>query len=645
MGGFFSPITTNPVITDNWGGDSQPKRPGLFSRLLGTKPNPLLSGPATEPSKGPSLIDPGTSVDVHGGAAPKVPTETSSLAGSLPQDDSSLPEKVRQLRMQSMPPQLKDLMNDPSWNPNHTEPDQPTRMAPPSMQADPYEQQLIESNKALTDQYAKLTAPSQPSRFEQHHPRLAELIKIGSRVAPLAIGATVGGLTGVGFAAGGEAQGLGETREQELREREEKAREAASLRDAMMRGQESLARIEQSKASLWGEPQEMTDANGNLVMVQTNKATGATRPVQGYGPAKPQQDFKPFEGPDAVARDDKGNVVGVLGTNLRTGQPEVRPIPGGYSFGTPAKAAGPTQEQNKLAYQGIVGKLAESGLPVSPAGLNKSLDLGARRGIITPQERAQALGYMAANPNAATNLTVHIAGQQATDAMKEKGKYYLYNGQMVTGDKVPAGADAMPIKDPQAFRTEASNTNIIQKSFNHVAGDNLSIFDDPKARAVLATALDENQARSMGILVAGTGGSISLPSGTGKIIDQLLENHAVPPNLQRDVKNYIVDYWGMRDKLLAMQMEMQGGKIGRGNAVFFNAMLAQLPGPGTADSVMARRQLNLLSETMSGLKEQYGDLADIEPKQVQGDIGQPRTGGGAKLSPAGQQYLNSILGH
>jgi hypothetical protein len=228
--------------------------------------------------------------------------------------------------------------------------------------------------------------------------------------------------------------------------------------------------------------------------------------------------------------------------------------------------------------------------------------------------------------------------------MKDRHSYYLDNGKMVTGDKVPADADAIPIKDPQQFKAGATVANTVAKSFNHLADDNVRVFDDPKARAVLATALSDEQARNMGLLVAGTGGSISLPGGAGKIIDQLLENHAVPENIRRDVKNYIVDYWAMKDKLLAMQMEMQGGKIGRGNAVFFNAMLAQLPGPGTSDSVMARRQLNALSETMSGLKEQYGDLAGVEPRRLTGDTGEPQTSGGAKLSPAGQNYLDSILG-
>jgi hypothetical protein len=113
----------------------------------------------------------------------------------------------------------------------------------------------------------------------------------------------------------------------------------------------------------------------------------------------------------------------------------------------------------------------------------------------------------------------------------------------------------------------------------------------------------------------------------------------------REVKNYIVDYWGMKDKMLMVQMQMQNGKMGRGNKAYFDAMVQQLPSPGTADATMARRQLRNFNETLSSLKERYGELADVPAADIHGDVGEPKTGkSGAELSPAGAAYLDSILG-
>jgi hypothetical protein len=287
-----------------------------------------------------------------------------------------------------------------------------------------------------------------------------------------------------------------------------------------------------------------------------------------------------------------------------------------------------TQEQNKLAFQGVVNKLDAAGLSTDPKNIDKSLDGALKRGVITQQEHATARAYQAANPTPGTNLTVHVAGAQATQGMKDARQHYLYSDEdgtthLVTGDKVPPGADALPVKDPQMFIGEAENANIVQKSFAKLAkDDDLSIFSDAKARTVLATALSEEGARTMGLLVAGTGGSIAMPAGSGKIIDQILENNAVPQNLRRAVKDYIADYWAMKDKMLMVQMAMQQGKMGRGNKAYFDAMVSQLPGPGTADEQMARRQLADFNETLTELKKRYPDKfgdyrkePDLKPEQ------------------------------
>jgi hypothetical protein len=293
-----------------------------------------------------------------------------------------------------------------------------------------------------------------------------------------------------------------------------------------------------------------------------------------------------------------------------------------------------TQEQNRLAFQGVVGKLDAAGLPSGPKDIDKSLDLARQRGIITPEEHATARAYQAANPTPGTNLTVHVAGAQATQGIKNANQHYLYSDEdgtthLVTGDKVPPGADALPVKDPQTFMSEAENANIVQKSFGKLAKDDLSIFDNSAARAVLATATSEEGARSMGLLVAGTGGSITLPAGTGKIIDQFLENHApgMDDKTRRAVKDYIADYWAIKDKMLMVQMQMQNGKMGRGNKAYFDAMVSQIPGAGTADSQMARRQLADFNETLTELKKRYPDKFGAYRKAA--DLKSEEFGGGA----------------
>jgi hypothetical protein len=173
---------------------------------------------------------------------------------------------------------------------------------------------------------------------------------------------------------------------------------------------------------------------------------------------------------------------------------------------------------------------------------------------------------------------------------------------------VPKDAEGVSqIKDIASNVGVAKNTNLVQKSFNKLAAHDLTMFDNPAARSVLATALDEGHANHLGILVAGTGGSITMPSGASHIIDQLLENNAVPKKYQREVKDFVVDYYSMKDKLITLQMGIQGNKLGRTMLPLIQALYAQLPGPTTADSTMAKRQLANLQEFASGVKSHFPD--------------------------------------
>jgi hypothetical protein len=285
------------------------------------------------------------------------------------------------------------------------------------------------------------------------------------------------------------------------------------------------------------------------------------------------------------------------------------------------KASTPGQEANKLAFQNTVGKIANK-FSTDPKKLDESLEKAKKDGTITPEEYSAAKAYQAANPNAATTFNVNTGEAEAKQKLHDARSYFTYTDadgktQMATGDKIPADAQGvLPIKDPQAYIAAGENLNITQKAFSKLADDNIKIFDNPTARAVLDTALDENQAAHIGFLVAGTGGQITLPSGSGKLIDQLLENNAVPAALRNDVKNYIVDYYSAKDKLIGLQMAFQNGKIGRGSQVTIQAMFSQLPGAGTNGSAMAQRSLDNLRSFADDVQERYPENYGQYKKQT-----------------------------
>lgn len=274
-------------------------------------------------------------------------------------------------------------------------------------------------------------------------------------------------------------------------------------------------------------------------------------------------------------------------------------------------AKAPTQEENKRDYQAIIGKVDQGGLPTDAKNVEKSLDAAQKKGLITKEEHATAKGYLAANPTPATNLDVHVEGAKAGEAIKDAHKFYEWQDESGlhwgSGDKVPAGVDAAPVKDLDTKLNSARNMNIVQKSFNQLASHDPAMFNDPTVRAVLATALDEHQARNLGILVAGTGGSLTLPGGFGKIIDQYLQNNAVPAKYQREVKDFIADYYSMKDKLTTVQMAIQNGRMGRSSLPMVLAMFQQLPGASTADATMAQRQLGNIQQLITGVKDQFPD--------------------------------------
>ena len=261
---------------------------------------------------------------------------------------------------------------------------------------------------------------------------------------------------------------------------------------------------------------------------------------------------------------------------------------------------GMNQEQNKLTYQGNCRKGRRSRIANRPEEFRQiSGTRRSKNGTITPAEHAAAKSYEAANPTPGTNLAVHIEGAEQTAAMKNANAYYRYSDadgtHVVRGNQLPPNAEALPIKDVEGYYNEAHMANIVQQSLNRLQDDLNShpeIFDSAGARAILATSLEQIDRQSAGILVAGTGGSIPLPSGLGEMINTALQNKALDKNTANAVKQYIADYKARKDKAIVMQMEMQNGKIGRGAALQFKAITDQLPNGATADAKTAQRQMH-----------------------------------------------------
>jgi hypothetical protein len=302
-----------------------------------------------------------------------------------------------------------------------------------------------------------------------------------------------------------------------------------------------------------------------------------------------------------------------------------------------APEKGETQEQNKLNYQKTVASLAKANLKTGPEDLTKSITQGVARGVITADQAADALAYQAANPNPVTNIQVSGAEAQNRANIAKAGKYYTYvdeNGktQVATGDKVPEGAEATPVKDIEAYMREAETGNIVQQALNRIHEDvdkRPEVFDNGKARAILGNAVQDIDRASAGLLIAGTGGSIPIPAGFGAAVTTALQNHALDDKTAEALKQYITDYRSMKDKVVIMQMEAQGGKIGRGTALAFKAIADQIPNGETPDSKQARRLMDNMQQMQTDLMGRYPDERGSYKKE------KPYQYGGGVTAPTG----------
>lgn len=150
-----------------------------------------------------------------------------------------------------------------------------------------------------------------------------------------------------------------------------------------------------------------------------------------------------------------------------------------------SKAPQPSQEQNKLSYQTVIGKLDKAGLSTDPKEIGKSLDAAQKSGIITADEHAAAKGYQSANPNAATQITIHT--EQAADARTQalRGKTVSVNTakgpiQMSGEEAVAHGYNDFEVLTPQqAQKNKDDSANTVQtvKEFDRYHKDFNELHD------------------------------------------------------------------------------------------------------------------------------------------------------------------------
>jgi|HubBroStandDraft_6_1064221.scaffolds.fasta_scaffold02778_7 hypothetical protein len=211
-------------------------------------------------------------------------------------------------------------------------------------------------------------------------------------------------------------------------------------------------------------------------------------------------------------------------------------------------------------------------------------------------------------PNLPKNEAALKAADRAPKPAFPAGKYYTYTDpegtHLTTGDKLPEGADSTPIKDPQQFMAGAHAANTVQQSLNRLhqnIDEHPELFDDPEARDIVNSATGDIDKAGAGA----AGVSIALPQTFWDKLSTRAQNSINNPTTRAAVQQYVADYKAAKDKALVMQMEMQGGKIGRGGAQAFASIIGQLPGGNTATSEAARRQMDDLQQTQDELSKEY----------------------------------------
>jgi hypothetical protein len=300
----------------------------------------------------------------------------------------------------------------------------------------------------------------------------------------------------------------------------------------------------------------------------------------------------------------------------------------GAEKAVPASAEDRADYQQRIANSGLTGKAldvySKAPADATKADLDKRFDEATKlRGM--NQKDAET----------------HIQNQMREDAREDKlkNKFYTYTDEkgthLVTGDKLdslPEGTEYTTVKDVAQLTGEGRAMNAVQDSLNDLHKDleaHPEVFDNSVARGIIQTTTEQMNRASAGLLIAGTGGSVPIPSGFGDMINTALQNSTLDQKTSKAVKDYIADYKAMKDKAMVIQMMMQNGKMGRGGMQAFESIVNQLPGGSTPDSATALRQMAALQRTTTGMMgkypEEYGDYKKAKPYE----------GKGSETAPAG----------
>lgn len=285
---------------------------------------------------------------------------------------------------------------------------------------------------------------------------------------------------------------------------------------------------------------------------------------------------------------------GLLDLNSPKLTPEMKAIAGAAKT---KPAPGETQEQNKLGFQAVIGKLDAARLPTDVRALDKSLDLALKQGVITPQEHAAARSYQAANPTPGTNLTVHVAGQEEGNKLAInklfEGKEvlaHLPDGRRVQMSYADAKAQNIPPerlvalnpKEAQDTRDKAASVKTTFQGLDRYRTDfkNSAPTLTPQDRDALRVLAAHNQSGQTGGILAGFVDDIPLAGPLSSYANKLLEGTMTSDQykqLSPAGKKLVSDYsTAIIDNFANMKAIM--GTVGR-NPQMIQAEVNTLPPP------------------------------------------------------------------
>ena len=307
--------------------------------------------------------------------------------------------------------------------------------------------------------------------------------------------------------------------------------------------------------------------------------------------------------------------------------------------------------QQRIANSGLTGQALQTYGTVpkgaTTAELDKRFDEATKLRGMNQKDQETAIQNQARKDAADEKQFEH---EQAR-ADKLENQHFSYvdekgQTQITTGDKVkelPEGTQTIPIKDVANLVGEARSMNAVQENMNVLHKDieeHPEVFDNAAARTIVQTTTEQMNRASAGLLIAGTGGQVPIPSGFGDALNTLLQNNALDAKTAKSVKNYIADYKALKDKAMVIQMMMQNGKMGRGGMQAFDSIVNQLPGGSTPDSATAARQMGALQNTVKGLMgkypDKYADYTKAKPYEPKAQGTAPKVGD--KQQHAGANY-------